>query len=105
MISTGNTDHLTVGMGEFALRFAKPGEYSCVNAGQFTVHSQQACTNIIIMGVDGEVGRLTWDDGQFAFNGDMAESAQIFFDNFLKPLVDSYIESERAAFECIDCPL
>ena len=105
MINIGNTDHLAVGMGELDLGFAKAGEYSCVNAGPFTFHRQQACTNIVIMGADGEVGRLSWDEGRFAFSGNMAESAQIFFDNFLKPLVDNYIENERAAFECIGCPL
>lgn len=54
----------------------------------------QACTSIILMDEHGEVGRLSWDEGSLAFSGDMAESAQIFFDNFLKPLVDGYIEAQ-----------
>jgi len=36
--------------------------------------------NITFHGEDGEVGKLTWDDGRFHFEGDADESARIFFD-------------------------
>lgn len=41
---------------------------------------------------DTEVARLEWPDGKFRFVGDAEESARIFFDGVLKPLVDEYIE-------------
>jgi len=40
--------------------------------------------NIIFMGKDNkEVGKLSWDDGIFNFEGEAEKSAKIFFD-FLK---------------------
>jgi len=39
-----------------------------------------------------EIGRLEWPEGKFRFVGDMEESARLFFDCVLKPLVDEYIE-------------
>ena len=46
--------------------------------------------NTVIFGDD--VGSLTWEDGKMRFEGDAEESAKIFFDYFLKPMVDGYIE-------------
>lgn len=40
-----------------------------------------------------EVGRLEWNDGVMKFSGDMDEAAKKFFE-FLKPLIDHYIQSE-----------
>lgn len=42
----------------------------------------------------GNVGKITWDNGIMKFEGDAAESAKLFFEDFLKPIVDKYIESE-----------
>ena len=37
------------------------------------------------------IGRLDWNDGVMKFTGNAEESAKIFFD-FLKPMMDSYME-------------
>lgn len=40
-----------------------------------------------------ELGRLyIGDDGRLHFDGDMAESARIFFEEGLKPMCDNYIK-------------
>lgn len=39
-----------------------------------------ASRNITFHGEDGDVGKLTWDDGRFHFEGNADESARIFFD-------------------------
>lgn len=36
--------------------------------------------NITFHGEDGNVGKLTWEDGKFHFEGNVDESARIFFD-------------------------
>lgn len=41
-----------------------------------------------------EIGRLEWPKGELEFSGDMAESAKVFFEYYLKPMVDEYIRSE-----------
>ena len=38
-----------------------------------------------------EVGTLSWDDGVLKFEGNMDESAKLFFE-YLKPYVDDYIK-------------
>lgn len=40
----------------------------------------EANRSITFHGEDGDVGKLTWDDGRFHFEGDADESARIFFD-------------------------
>lgn len=42
---------------------------------------------------ESEIGNLSWPDGSFKFEGKAEESAVVFF-NFLKPLVDNYIEEK-----------
>jgi len=39
------------------------------------------------------VGKISWDNGVMVFEGDAEESAEIFFE-FLKPMIDGYIEEE-----------
>ena len=41
-----------------------------------------------------EVGQLYWTDGELKFEGNMDESAKLFFE-FLKPYVDEYIKANR----------
>ena len=48
--------------------------------------------NTVVFGDD--IGKITWEDGKMRFEGNAEESAKIFFDCFLKPMVDEYIESE-----------
>jgi len=44
---------------------------------------------------DGEiVGELSWTKGKFRFEGDMEQSARLFFEGFLAPYVDGYIEDK-----------
>ena len=50
--------------------------------------------DIIMHDANGEVGRLTWGEGELKFTGEADESAMIFFE-FLKPYIDEYIESRR----------
>ncbi len=38
-----------------------------------------------------EVGVLSWENGHFTFKGKAEESARVFFD-FLKPLINAWIE-------------
>jgi len=40
-----------------------------------------------------EVGRISWENGELEFKGEIAESAKVFFD-FLKPYIDQYIEEQ-----------
>ena len=49
------------------------------------------------------IGKLYFKDGKWEFEGEMAESARLFFENFLRPIVDSYIEKtlESQRFELI----
>lgn len=94
MISIGNTEHLGIGGESFEPVLEKDGVYSFIGSEALDFGFQQACANIVIMGEDGEVGRLSWDEGYLAFSGDMAESAQIFFDSFLKPFVDEYMQAQ-----------
>lgn len=46
----------------------------------------------IIFGND--IGKLSWEDGKMKFEGNADESARIFFEEFLRPYIDSYIKSE-----------
>jgi len=41
---------------------------------------------------DPVVGELSWSTGKFVFTGNADESAKVFFEYFLKSLVDEYIE-------------
>jgi len=45
------------------------------------------------------VGRISWEDGVMRFEGDADESARIFFEAWLKPTIDEYIEYELAKEE------
>ena len=58
-------------------------------------YSQPACTSISF---GDNIGELTWENGHLEFEGDIEQSAQIFFE-WLKPLVAEYIyyklEKER----------
>lgn len=48
------------------------------------------------------VGRIFWDKGIMVFEGNAEESAKIFFEEFLKPYIDNYIESEMKKEELIE---
>jgi hypothetical protein len=43
---------------------------------------------------DIEVGKLYFGSGRLVFYGNAAESAKIFFEHYLKPMVDGYIEEK-----------
>lgn len=43
----------------------------------------------------GEVGHLDISGDQLTFSGNADESARLFFDYVLKPLVDAYIQARR----------
>lgn len=45
---------------------------------------------------DGEVGCLYIEDGKLKFEGDMEESAKIFIEEFLGPMVESVITKDKA---------
>jgi len=40
-----------------------------------------------------EVGRLSWPKGELEFTGNLAESAQVFFEH-MKPMIDEYITAQ-----------
>ena len=63
-----------------------------MNDEEFKGFSIGAPTAFIIWGGDKEVGRLEWKTGKLIFTGDAEESAKVFFNQFLKPMVDAYIE-------------
>lgn len=39
-----------------------------------------------------EIGRLTWHGGSFKFTGKADRSARLFFDKYLKEIVDAYLK-------------
>jgi len=43
------------------------------------------------------LGRLRWPDGALQFEGNADESARVFFESVLKPLVDGYIATKSKA--------
>ena len=49
-------------------------------------------SNTVIFGDD--VGKIIWEDGAMRFEGNAEESAKIFFDYFLKPMIDGYIKEQ-----------
>lgn len=51
------------------------------------------------------VGRIFWDKGIMEFEGNAKESAKIFFEVWLKPYIDEYIESEMEKKELIEVML
>jgi len=44
-----------------------------------------------------EIGRLSFASGTLVFEGKADESAKVFFEQFLKPMVDEYIRRECKA--------
>lgn len=48
------------------------------------------------------IGKISWTEGVMIFEGDAKESARMFFEGFLKPLVDEYIEAEIEKEEAIE---
>jgi len=48
--------------------------------------------NTVIFGDN--VGKFSWGNGVLEFEGNLTESAEVFFD-YLKPMIDSYIEDEK----------
>lgn len=48
------------------------------------------------------VGRIFWDKGIMIFEGNVEKSAEIFFEGYLKPLIDEYIVSEMEKEEVIE---
>ena len=38
-----------------------------------------------------EIGRLTWRGGKFSFTGKADRSARLFFDKYIKEIVDQYL--------------
>jgi len=51
---------------------------------------------IVIHGMkDEEIGRLSWDTGELVFVGEADISAKVFFNEFLKPLVNAYLLSRE----------
>jgi len=65
------------------IRFAEPGEYSVENSENIVKFTESISPrNVTFMGENNEVvGKLTWDDGIFKFEGEAEESARIFFDS------------------------
>lgn len=52
------------------------------------IRDEEPCANLCFLDGDGEeVGRLDWGSGQLIFTGDMTESARIFFEGYLEPLI------------------
>ena len=49
---------------------------------------------VIFKNEDKVCGTLYLHDGNMHFEGDVHESAQVFFENALKPIVDEYIREE-----------
>ena len=50
--------------------------------------------NYMSFGTQEEVGQLSWTDGELKFEGNIHESAKIFFE-YLKPYVDEYIKAQQ----------
>ena len=67
------------------------GEFPCV---AFELWNPDACANIRFIDGNGEeVGCLDWGSGQLRFTGNMDESARIFFETSLGPLVEAAVEA------------
>ena len=41
-----------------------------------------------------QVGKLTWKNGRFEFTGKADKSAQVFFNRYLKDIVDAYLKEK-----------
>lgn len=64
-------------------------DYSQINYGD--IRSPTA----IVFEYEGKViGQLEWGSGEFQFVGEADQSAMVFFDYFLKPYIDTYIDDE-----------
>ena len=49
----------------------------------------------IVFEYEGKViGQIEWGTGEFQFVGEADQSAKIFFEYFLRPYIDAYIEDE-----------
>ena len=68
--------------------------------GQVILTIPHTPTTSIIFGDN--VGKISWKEGTMIFEGDADESAKMFFEGFLKPLIDEYIVSEMEKEELIE---
>ena len=51
-------------------------------------------TAIVFEYMGKDIGQLEWGSGEFQFVGQADQSAKIFFEYFLRPYIDAYIEDE-----------
>jgi hypothetical protein len=52
--------------------------------------------NMTFWNEEKQIGEIEWNDGVMKFNGNLDESAKVFFE-FLKPYMDSYIKEKLNA--------
>lgn len=82
----------------------EPVEYTKLEEGKLSLHDNSEIiwneSNIdyvpataVIFGDN--VGKISWDEGTMKFEGDAFESARIFFEVILKPMIDDYIENKQ----------
>ena len=70
-------------------------EFAFADVGKLTIASeyQHSPRNVTFMNEDNEViGKLSWEDDVFKFEGEAEESAQIFFDCVLSLMFKSKTE-------------
>lgn len=56
--------------------------------GYMVIGNAPRSSNLVFMNEQGEIGKLSWDNGRFTFEGNADESAQQFF-NYLKSLFET----------------
>ncbi len=64
-----------------------------------TVITPENFYNITFHKDNKNIGRLHWDDGVMKFDGEVEESAQLFFDYLLNQLINPYVKAKLAKTE------
>ncbi len=73
------------GVGQFYLNHSTQLNYGLIRPPTAIVFNDES---------QKELGMLDWTDGEFKFIGNADQSARVFFEYFLKPYIDQYIEDE-----------
>ena len=66
-----------------------------IHVGPGTTDSPAGIKNITFHDGDITLGEISWNTGEFQFQGDMEASAEIFFNQVLKSMCDVYIEKYK----------
>jgi len=66
-----------------------------IHIGHGPLPGSNGIKNITFHDGDITLGEISWDTGEFKFNGDTDASAAIFFNEVLKQMCDAYIEQYK----------